>query len=245
MYRALDAEEIVATIERLSRRIGERFPASGLCGVSEELLQIARHAGDRAAAINRPQVLIRAVVYIVIALIIASLTFALATAEVPAGVPGLAEMVQVIEAGINDVVLIGAAIFFLITFENRLKRGRALRAIHELRSIAHVIDMHQLTKDPAAILTAATDTDSSPIRKLTRYEINRYLDYCSELLSLTGKLAALYVQNFNDGTALTAVNEIESLTTALSRKIWQKIMILHSFDEEDVASPPRSPPLSP
>ena len=204
MYRALDAEEIVATIERLSRRIGERFPASGLCGVSEELLQIARHAGDRAAAINRPQVLIRAVVYIVIALIIASLTFALATAEVPAGVPGLAEMVQVIEAGINDVVLIGAAIFFLITFENRLKRGRALRAIHELRSIGHVIDMHQLTKDPAAILTAATDTDSSPIRKLTRYEINRYLDYCSELLSLTkGKLAALYVQSFTYRTSTT------------------------------------------
>jgi len=26
----------------------------------------------------------------------------------------------------------------------------------------------------------------------------RYLDYCSELLSLTGKLAALYAQSFSD-----------------------------------------------
>ena len=35
--------------------------------------------------------------------------------------------------------------------------GRALKAIHELRSIAHIIDMHQLTKDPERITGAPTD----------------------------------------------------------------------------------------
>jgi hypothetical protein len=64
------------------------------------------------------------------------------------------------------------------------------------------------------------------------YEIMRYLDYCSEMLSLTGKVAALYAQNFRDGVVLSSViNEIENLTTGLSRKIWQKIMILHRLDE--------------
>ena len=46
------------------------------------------------------------------------------------------------------------------------------------------------------------------------------------MLSLIGKLAALYVQKFDDPVALGAVNEVEELTTGLSRKIWQKIMIL-------------------
>ena len=46
------------------------------------------------------------------------------------------------------------------------------------------------------------------------------------MLSLLGKTAALYLQDFDDSVAIAAVNEIESLTTGLSRKIWQKIMII-------------------
>ena len=65
-----------------------------------------------------------------------------------------------------------------------------------------------------------------PPRLLTRFELSRSLDYCSEMLSLTGKVAALYIQDFDDEVALAAVNEVEDLTTGLSRKIWQKLMIL-------------------
>ncbi len=50
----------------------------------------------------------------------------------------------------------------------------------------------------------------------------------SELLSLTGKIAALYVQRFDDPVVITAVNEVETLCTGLSRKIWQKIMIIQA-----------------
>ena len=56
--------------------------------------------------------------------------------------------------------------------------------------------------------------------------LGRYLDYCSEMLSLTGKVAALYVQDFEDDVAVQAVNEIEDLTTGLARKIWQKLTIV-------------------
>lgn len=69
---------------------------------------------------------------------------------------------------------------------------------------------------------------SSPKRNLSAPELTRYLDYCSEMLSLIGKLAAMYVQKFDDPVALDAVNDVEELTTGLSRKIWQKIMILNS-----------------
>ncbi|TMP99740.1 MAG: hypothetical protein E6L09_08785 [Verrucomicrobia bacterium] len=70
-------------------------------------------------------------------------------------------------------------------------------------------------------------TKSSPRRTMTDFELSRYLDYCSEMLSLIGKVAALYVQRFDDPVALSAVDEIEDLTTGLSRKIWQKIMIIN------------------
>ena len=61
---------------------------------------------------------------------------------------------------------------------------------------------------------------------LNSYELKRYLNYCSEMLAIIGKIAALYAQNFPDTTIISSVNEIESLTSGISRKAWQKIMIL-------------------
>ena len=48
-------------------------------------------------------------------------------------------------------------------------------------------------------------------------------------------MAALYIQDFDDEVALAAVNEVEDLTTGLSRKIWQKLMILLA-EPRDAAS---------
>jgi hypothetical protein len=52
------------------------------------------------------------------------------------------------------------------------------------------------------------------------------------MLSITGKIAALYIQDFDDDVALAAVNEVENLTTGLSRKIWQKLMIVFAMGPE-------------
>jgi hypothetical protein len=130
-----------------------------------------------------------------------------------------------VDAGFNIIVLMGAALFFLVTIEDRLKRRRALTALHELRSIVHVIDMHQLTKDPSMGVSVG-GTPSSPARTLSRFEITRYLDYCSEMLSLTSKVAVLYAQVFPDPVVTDAVSDIERTTMSLSQKIWQKIMII-------------------
>jgi hypothetical protein len=118
------------------------------------------------------------------------------------------------------------AIWFLFTLETRLKRRRALDLISELRSIAHVIDMHQLNKDPDRVSPEYEYTASSPKPALTSAQLSRYLDYCSEMLSIVGKLAALCVQDFDDPVTLAAVDELENLCSGLSRKVWQKIMIL-------------------
>ena len=52
------------------------------------------------------------------------------------------------ETAISDLVYAGIAVFFLWSFPERLQRGRLLNLLHQLRSTAHIIDMHQLTKDP-------------------------------------------------------------------------------------------------
>jgi hypothetical protein len=228
MYRSLDSEKILATIETLSRRIAERFPGSGLDKVCQELLTVAEESKRRSAWIAKPQRSLRIITGALVTIIIAGLILVLANASWPRNGFDLVVLVQVSEAGLNVFLLLSAAILFLVTAETRIKRRRALKAIHELRALAHVIDMHQLTKDPERLLARMAETPSSPKQNLSPTELGRYLDYCSEMLSLLGKLAALYVQKFDDPVALVAVNEVEDLTTGLSRKIWQKIMIINS-----------------
>ena len=231
-YKALDGQKIIGTVERLSRRVYERFPQAGLYSVSKELLEVAHQAKARAEAINKPIMWVRVANVLLIAIIIATIVISFATFETKTTDFSIFDAIQLLEAGINDVVLIGIGIFFLITFERRIKRGRALQALHELRSIAHVIDMHQLTKDPEHVLTRVQATPSSPEYGMNAYQLGRYLDYCSEMLSLTSKLAALYVTEFDDGVVLNSVNEIEMLTSGLSRKIWQKLMIVHRISSD-------------
>lgn len=64
---------------------------------------------------------------------------------------------------------------------------------------------------------------------MSSFELGRYLGYCSEILSLTSKLAVVYGQSIPDSEVINVVNEIENLTTGLCRKIWQKIMIIDQF----------------
>ncbi len=231
-HRSLDAGSIATTIERLCQRVEVRFPGSGLAGVCRALDAVADRAAETSVWIGRPILPLRIAVGLLVALILAGLVVTLAALRAPVEPLTLGELVQAIEAGVNDLVFVAVAVFFLLTLETRLKRRRALRAIHELRSIAHVIDMHQLTKDPEWVLDRGRETGVLPPRTMNRFELSRYLDYCSEALSLTGKVAALYMKDFDDPVALQAVNEVEALTTGLSRKIWQKLTILYSMGGE-------------
>jgi hypothetical protein len=228
-YRSLDPEKVAGTIELLGRRVEARFPGSGLARVCAELLGIARRTAETTAWIGRPILALRVAVALLAALVVAGLAATVAGLRVRLTPESLTELVQGLESGINDLIFVGAFLFFLVTLERRVKRGRALKAIHELRSIAHVIDMHQLTKDPELVLDRGEATGVLPPRTMSRFELSRYLDYCSEALSLTGKVAALYIRDFDDPVALQAVNEVEDLTTGLSRKIWQKLSILYAM----------------
>lgn len=227
-YRTLNADRIEATLVKLQQRIEERFPNRGLASLCKQLLEIAREDRRKLAWVERPNLWLRTGVGLVIALgALALLAFAFGLSVAGLKFNGEASSIlQSVDAAVNIVVLSGAASWFLLNLESRWRRDAVLRDLHELRSIAHVVDMHQLTKDPTQLWEGYKSTASSQIHDMTEFELIRYLDYCSEMLSLTGKLAALYMQNMRDPVIIDTVNEIEDLTTSLSRKIWQKIMIL-------------------
>ena len=226
MYRSLDPELIVSTAGTLQRRIIERFPDSGLSRVAGELLTVARETTARIDVLRRPRWGLRIGIGLLIVVMLAVAVVTISRLNLPVSFSALSELVQVLDAAINDVVFMGIAIAFLVTIESRIRRHRALKALHELRSLVHIVDMHQLTKDPDTVLRGPNSTASSPTRALTPFELGRYLDYCSELLSVTSKVAALYAQQLEDPVVLGAVNEVESLTVGLSAKIWQKLVIL-------------------
>src|SRR6185436_8672043 len=120
-------------------------------------------------------------------------------------------VIQSLEAVVNLLIVFGGGAWFLVTLEERVKRRRTLEALHQLRSLAHVIDMHQLTKDPTVLLSPGARTATSPEHTMNQFELTRYLDYCAEMQALVGKLAALYAEGVRDAVVIDAINDIENL----------------------------------
>jgi hypothetical protein len=251
MYRQLDAQKIVDTANTLQSRVSERFPGSGLSRLAAEVSTAARETIERSRWIRKPHLPLRIPIYLLLATILGLFVGTMASLELPK-LKEFGEFIQVLEAGLSAMFFISAFVIFLVTWESRIKRDRALKAIHELRSMAHIVDMHQLTKTPDAFFFAQNGTASSPRRTLSAFELGRYLDYCSELLSLIGKVAALYSHSLDDPVVLEAVDDVEDLTTELSQKIWQKITLLDTLKlqsdplkPENCGNPAARPGLAP
>ena len=232
MYRQLDAQKIVSTARILQSRIAERFPDSGLSKLGAEVATVGHETVERMQWIEKPHIPLRLGIYLLLAFIMAvfiAVLFSLRGSDLRE----IGTFIQALEAGLSSIFFIGASIIFLVTWESRIKRNRALKALRALRAMAHIVDMHQLTKSPEATVAGGETTPSSPKRMLSPFELGRYLNYCSELLSLIGKISALYSQSLNDPVVLNAVDDIEDLTTELSQKIWQKITLLDLLKSAD------------
>jgi len=225
----LDYNKIIETLERLERRISERFPDSGLRLVINDFLGIARESKKNIEWISKPHLIIRFLTYFIIGIAFAGILYSITRINFKFDLNTLSNFITTSEALFNELVLIGAAIFFMVTIETRVKRKKASKFLNELRVIAHVIDMHQLTKDPGMHELTEKSTENSPNRELNTFELQRYLDYCSEAFSLVGKVAALYAQSLPNEVVVKTVNEIEDLSSGLSRKIWQKLIILNDM----------------
>jgi hypothetical protein len=231
VYRILDETKIVGSLTALRDRIQNQFPDSGLGRVADELIAVAGEVAECAEYLSRTNWPIRIFAGLLIGGMFLTLYLAGPRVELPEGAHKFSD-VQSIAAVCNIAAVVGVAVLFLLRLETNLKRKRAHGVLHELRSLAHVIDMHQLAKDPAGRRMPEPEITESPKGAMNPASLGRYLDYCTDLLSLTGKLSALLVQRYKDDVVLSEVNEIEALTGSLSGRIWQKIRLLEPALQE-------------
>jgi len=224
-YRLLDESKIIGTLTALKGRIDNQFPNSGLGNVAGELISVGDEVADCAAFLSKPNWPIRILATALILAMLLLIYLAAPPIDLPDGRHKFSD-VQSIAAVFNILAVGSVAVLFLLRLETNIKRKRAHAVLHQLRSLAHVIDMHQLSKDPAGRRLPEPEITESPKGAMTPASLGRYLDYCTDLLSLTGKLSALLVQRFKDDAVLAEVNEIEALASALSGRIWQKIQLL-------------------
>lgn len=225
----LDAEHVGATVAQLERRIQARFGERGLTKAARDLGRLVDDvrsgAGQSRDRLRRTAWTARAAGIVIIVSTVIALCFTLRSAVVD-GLAKTSDWVPLVESVINDLVFAGLAVLFLWLVPERLERRGLLMMLHRLRSLAHVIDMHQLSKDPEQVNPHYTPTAESVQHGLDAEQLHHYLDYCSELLSLTAKTAALCAEHSADSVVLDTISTIERLTTELSSKIWQKISLL-------------------
>lgn len=227
-FQSLDPDRIRQTAERLQARIADRFPDRGIAQVGAEVVALARKVAVEVRGLEPPIWPLRLLVGVVV--LAGAAIFIWVGSILPLNEVGrsMAGSVEAVEAAINTALLATLGLVALVRLEARVKRRRVARGLHALRSVIHVIDMHQLTKDPVGLDPCFQPTEHSPKRDLDRVALSRYLDYCAELLAITGKLAALYAQAVPDEAVAQAVNDIELLGASLSRKIWQKIALIEA-----------------
>jgi hypothetical protein len=225
----LVGDHVGATVERLERRIYARFGQRGLTKAARDLRQLVdlvqAEAGESRARLRRTTLATRATSITIIAATLFALVFSLRT-PVTHGLARTVDWVPLVESTLNDLVFAAIAVLFLWAMPERLERSALLRVLYRLRSFAHVVDMHQLTKDPEQARSTYAPTEQSIQHGLDADQLHHYLDYCSEMLSLTAKAAALCGEHSSDGVVLETISTIERLTTELSNKIWQKISLL-------------------
>ncbi len=217
----LQASKVTETLESLYHRIENRFPNSGLGETCQDLIVFSRGTVLVTDEIVKPIIWLRVSIGGFLLLVSSALILTVSSLQIRIGTLEITDLVGLLEATTNEVVLIAAGVFSLSTIETRVKRARVVDALNRLRAVAHIVDMKQLSKDP-----------DDPKRELSDLQLGRYLDYCSEMLALISKIGFLYIAKFDDPDANQSVNELETLTTGLSRKIWQKIAIINTRKSE-------------
>jgi hypothetical protein len=234
--KKLQGKSLAAAASDLYERISAEFPDRWLTKEAEELARDAKSFVEEAESLSKKGAIFYTIRLLAIAGIAAWVgTTSLMLVRIWALMKQKPESIDIfqsmqgIDSGIHIAVSAALAIFFVATLESRRKRQIAFNGLNSLLNFAHVIDSHQIDKDPTAFASGMPRRGALLKVPLEPAELLRYLDYCSEMLSLIRRLAALYGQESGDSAITKQVDDIADLTASLSNKIWQKITILNSY----------------
>jgi hypothetical protein len=231
MFRYVDDGKLLETANLVQRRINEAFPGSSLSEIAKEVVTMTDEAVPVARSIRQPNWWLRGGLILLPIVLVLAVWLAFRGEQAAPGdhPPTMSERIlKAMDATKGGAVYICALFVFLFTLEVRWKRWTAFKAVHVLRGMAHLIDMHQLVRDPQKLRSPDANDKSS----WTAEGMDRYLRHSIELLALVSKIAHLYVQGLADSGAHAAVDGCESLITGLSQKIWQKRVILDRMQSD-------------
>lgn len=224
--RKLDPKKLISTTQELVTWMKAEFPKAHLTSVAEEVGLVAREAMRKADSIRRANLWLR----LGIGLILGGTAIAFIH---QLWVHPIKEILHFLDMTKGVGMYAIAFIIFLATLEVRWKRRNCILAVHELRSVAHIIDMHQLSKDDAVEQFRSRDDEPSD-KTAHRTYVEKYLHACIVLLALVSKIGQLYIDHFPDPVATTSVNEFEETCHGFSMQIWSKINNLEPEPATDV-----------
>jgi heme/copper-type cytochrome/quinol oxidase subunit 1 len=127
----LHPEKIIIIIDTLEKRISERFPNSSLQKTCADFLGIAKETKNKIDWISKPNLTLRLFSYLIILLGLGGIVFAVSNVNLKVNDTTFENMIALSESVFNDIILLGAAIFFLANTESRIKRKRAIKSLNE------------------------------------------------------------------------------------------------------------------
>lgn len=234
--KTLELHQIVEAVERLQNRIGERFPNSGLKSHAGELVDFALLLEKNGTKLVSVSVGVRTASWLggaFVILLILVPYFLLVESRNGIGIETFPNFLQSLEAVITVIAGTSAAVIAMISIKRSHIRRKALALLQVLREIAHVIDMLQLSKSPAAVMFPLEPTAFSrpAAETLSQGEMFRYLSYCGEISALLGKLAVIISGWVPDPAVLSVADDVENLASDLERKMLSKLLLLEQINQ--------------
>jgi hypothetical protein len=214
-YR-LDPSRIIETAENLARRVGERFPESNLVGLADELVRIARETDERARRALSPIYFVRAACLLAVIVGLVGLLLLIRHISTRWEFGTITEVFESADAGVNILIVLAGALWFLISFESRVKRKKALSFIGELLEFVQWIDVTQLYYTPEFYKSKPAPGDSTAGFDYT------YLLFCTEMLAVIGNLALLYTRGNMDDSVWRAASDAVMLANAIEDRLLSK-----------------------
>lgn len=171
----------------------EEFPSSGLAAVANEVAAVSEGSVDRFHQIQKPRIMMRLMVGILVLCAISGPFLFSVLVNFSEEVTNLGDFLEATDAGLHMILLLAEGIVFLVGMKNRTRRHQALEALAEYRSLADLVELHQINKAPGLDLKEAPENDIRTVR--TVEALASYLDFSGVLLSIIGKLSAYYAQH--------------------------------------------------
>tara|TARA_B110000046_G_C12862141_1_gene342309 strand:- start:349 stop:768 length:420 start_codon:yes stop_codon:yes gene_type:complete len=112
LYRELDNQLTIETLQKLELRVKDRFPESGLLKVCNELLIVAEESKAKIAFISKPLLWLRLALISLVLVTFFILFLTISTLNEETGHFNMIDLISIAEASINDLILMAPPCIF-------------------------------------------------------------------------------------------------------------------------------------